>query len=493
MNQHPVVFANSAVLCPSIAFSSHTAILSYLNSIADSEGFAKLKALAVFRVVDIKRMFGDEVVQGFYLHSAAGLTYVSLRKQNVMDKASEEYVGDLFVIPNQVTNSIVPGGLENILEEFAKEYHPDEVPVVRMKILALGYEALEASNPDLVKRLNIVTYDVWKHKGFRIHFDFDLLHWVESPYVEGEEEDEIVEKKRINLKDIPLDNRNGRRLVRASMEKYREELTNAFIKSGAQITFDEWMTVNQGVCVAVLNDLAKIDALPDNEYVTAMIAFKKGEVQAMHLQQLNDKKTELHLFDWTLQHFGVEFEELGRAEAEAEIVTIGEVNTDVPEDEELEPAVFLVTFDGTIVEDHSPAVGPQTPFAIPVLKKLIEAGHQVIILTDRDNHDTRTPMLDFLKNVGVDVVGNVSYLPANGIIKGDFMHHVQSNDNVGKEWLIDYTIDHRQFGAPMVQVSGSAEHPPTMLWTDVIAKLTQSGYLTEEDLFEIQAMMSEEQ
>jgi hydroxymethylpyrimidine pyrophosphatase-like HAD family hydrolase len=46
--------------------------------------------------------------------------------------------------------------------------------------------------------------------------------------------------------------------------------------------------------------------------------------------------------------------------------------------------IIAVDFDGTIVDHHYPAIGPEKPFAIETLKKLVEEQHRVILWTVRE-------------------------------------------------------------------------------------------------------------
>ena len=47
---------------------------------------------------------------------------------------------------------------------------------------------------------------------------------------------------------------------------------------------------------------------------------------------------------------------------------------------------IAVDFDGTIVEHRYPEIGKEFPFAIDVLKRLVQEHHQVILWTAREGH-----------------------------------------------------------------------------------------------------------
>ena len=46
--------------------------------------------------------------------------------------------------------------------------------------------------------------------------------------------------------------------------------------------------------------------------------------------------------------------------------------------------IIAVDFDGTIVEHQYPTIGPEKPFAIETLKKLVEEQHRIILWTVRE-------------------------------------------------------------------------------------------------------------
>jgi hypothetical protein len=45
--------------------------------------------------------------------------------------------------------------------------------------------------------------------------------------------------------------------------------------------------------------------------------------------------------------------------------------------------IICVDFDGTCVKHFFPLVGPDVPFAVDVLKKLVGSGHQLVLYTMR--------------------------------------------------------------------------------------------------------------
>jgi hydroxymethylpyrimidine pyrophosphatase-like HAD family hydrolase len=48
--------------------------------------------------------------------------------------------------------------------------------------------------------------------------------------------------------------------------------------------------------------------------------------------------------------------------------------------------LISIDFDGTLVENWNPHLGPTVPHAVEVLKKLQNAGHEFILMTMREGH-----------------------------------------------------------------------------------------------------------
>lgn len=49
----------------------------------------------------------------------------------------------------------------------------------------------------------------------------------------------------------------------------------------------------------------------------------------------------------------------------------------------LKPIIIAIDFDGTVVDHRFPDVGPDAPGALPVLRKIVEKGHKIILWTMR--------------------------------------------------------------------------------------------------------------
>lgn len=65
---------------------------------------------------------------------------------------------------------------------------------------------------------------------------------------------------------------------------------------------------------------------------------------------------------------------------------------------------IAVDFDGTIVEHDYPRIGEEAPFAISVLKELIDNGIKIILYTMRSG-DTLKEAVDWLTERGIELYG----------------------------------------------------------------------------------------
>lgn len=143
--------------------------------------------------------------------------------------------------------------------------------------------------------------------------------------------------------------------------------------------------------------------------------------------------------------------------------------------------IIGVDFDGTIVTHEFPEIGKPVPGAIDTLKALIANGHEVFLWTMRGHatgektkenltvskeRDTLKEALEYLKENGVDIKGNVS--PAQF-------------STSPKQYAALY-IDDAAFGCPLVVQPGGR---PYVNWRLVADHLRFSGLLTLSQWHEI--------
>ena len=131
-------------------------------------------------------------------------------------------------------------------------------------------------------------------------------------------------------------------------------------------------------------------------------------------------------------------------------------------------AIIVIDFDGTVVTHEYPKVGRDIG-AVPVLKRLVEAGHQLILFTMRsnmENNGLRDAVQWFIEN-GIQLWG-VNQNPTQAVWTNSPKPHAQ---------LI---IDDTALGCPLLMddlVSVDSCQHPYVNWEEVEELLELQGYL----------------
>uniref|UniRef100_A0AAU7PGC1 Uncharacterized protein n=1 Tax=Burkholderia phage vB_BgluM-SURPRISE13 TaxID=3159457 RepID=A0AAU7PGC1_9VIRU len=477
----PITYAKAQVFRPGTGLEQHSKIQQHVGVLAQEPDFKTKVATVVITKRDLNRLFGEDQPREFYLSANGFLTYVALKTETGLE--GEERFATAIAL-NSTVLSLIFEGNDHV---WVNDAH---MPWVRFVVLANEIEIADLAIDERIVKITAEeygqTHPMWCWNG---------IEW--SPNGNPVEADPAPVKPKIHLRDIPLTNRANRRMVRNSIQQNREVLEDAHVKSGSSLSFDEWMVQNQQVNVVALQQLEGIDNLPDDEYVDAMVKFKQAEVTAYHNVAIQKGETDKHLFDYCVEHFGEEFQHVGRKDAQMEI-DAQTVDPEIEDDsgEVDEPAVFVVTFDGTIVENQRPSIGPESPFALETLKALKKNGHLVFIFSGRKD-DERQAMLDFMAASDFVPAGIVKLLLPDDVLT------VEDTDRISQEWHplidkielseglpIDYVIDHKQFAAPVVNITGKGD--ATYFWGDLIDSLYGEGYLTEEDVESIKDSLNEQ-
>ena len=134
---------------------------------------------------------------------------------------------------------------------------------------------------------------------------------------------------------------------------------------------------------------------------------------------------------------------------------------------------IVLDFDGTVVKHRYPAVGEDVG-AVPVLKRLVANGHQLLLCTmrshDSDGVDTLQPALDWFKEHDIPLYG------------------VNENPSQ-KEWTAspkvygNIYIDDAALGAPLK--TDGCDASPFIDWGIAAIHLFYQGCLTARDVIEL--------
>ena len=140
---------------------------------------------------------------------------------------------------------------------------------------------------------------------------------------------------------------------------------------------------------------------------------------------------------------------------------------------------IVLDFDGTVVKHRYPAVGEDIG-AAPVLKRLVQNGHKLLLNTMRSRNssgvDTLQPALDWFTSRGIPLYG------------------INENPNQ-KKWTSspkvygNIYIDDAALGAPLKRDTDTLTEgiptPPYLDWGLTAVHLFHYGLLTQRDIIEL--------
>lgn len=129
---------------------------------------------------------------------------------------------------------------------------------------------------------------------------------------------------------------------------------------------------------------------------------------------------------------------------------------------------IAVDFDGTIVEDRYPEIGPEIPFATDTLKMLIKEHHRLILWTVREG-EALEAAVNWCKERGVEFYA----------VNKDYPEEtVQNNQYFSRKIKADKFIDDRNLGG--LPDWGTIYRMVTRrkTWYDLIREEVQSATLT---------------
>lgn len=122
-----------------------------------------------------------------------------------------------------------------------------------------------------------------------------------------------------------------------------------------------------------------------------------------------------------------------------------------------------VDFDGTVVTHMYPQIGTEAPHAIRVLKRIVEAGHKIILWTCRENGGGHLEeAVQWMLESGIDLHGVNETDPDEDFRKGD----------VRRKLLASLYIDDRNLGIP--KKNGTVD------WLWVEKKLEEEGWFGDD-------------
>lgn len=482
-----ITLAKAKILGNPEIVPQHIVLQQLVGNIFEEPKLRNRHCIASFRTQDIERAFGPGM-KAFYLSGKNSLIYVALKSFRADE---HETFGTVVALPMEQTEAVFENAGAEALANLMS--NSGEAPYIRVTLLMTDEEA---KTSPIAEEFEPLAYEEFDGLVMMKKLNQETIQWDDN----NDPFQETKPKVQVQLRDIPMDTRANRILLRDALAKNHEVLNGlyeAYLEQNKaqypdhiQLNFDGWMHDIQGVDVFALEKMRYLDELPDDQYVDAMVTFKQAEVKAYHNKAVEQERTTLPLHEWCYQHFGEDYLNIGRAAALAEIHgTYVTEDVEQPDEEDLEAAVFVVTFDGTIVENQAPQIGPESPFAIEVLKALKRDGNFVIILTDRGPTEI-DEMMAYLKASDFVPHGVIDHINANELIQiADIKYNDPAMNGDAGALSISYFIDHKFYGANTIQISGKKDAPPTLYWGDLAYQLHNGGYLNDDDLEKIAAAL----
>jgi hypothetical protein len=139
---------------------------------------------------------------------------------------------------------------------------------------------------------------------------------------------------------------------------------------------------------------------------------------------------------------------------------------------------FNIDFDGTVVTHAFPHVGKDIG-AVPVLKALTDAGHQLILFTMRSDRQENAPTND---HTIMDVTGNfltdaVNWFKENNIpLYGIQANPTQKNWTTSPKSYAEVMIDDSAMGCPLI-FDKTLSPRPFVDWVKIANMLNEMGLI----------------
>ena len=134
---------------------------------------------------------------------------------------------------------------------------------------------------------------------------------------------------------------------------------------------------------------------------------------------------------------------------------------------------IVLDFDGTVVKHRYPAIGEDIG-AVPVLRKLVNNGHHLLLSTMRsqnsEGEDTLQPAIDWFKERDIPLFG-INENPS------------QKTWSLSPKVYGNIYIDDSALGAPLK--TDASDAPPFIDWGIAAIHLFYLGCLTERDIVDL--------
>lgn len=142
-----------------------------------------------------------------------------------------------------------------------------------------------------------------------------------------------------------------------------------------------------------------------------------------------------------------------------------------------EKQVFAVDFDGTMVSHEFPLIGKDIR-AVPVLRKLVENGHKIILYTMRsDKKEVKSKDYNIHQKGGDYLTQAVNWCKANKIpLYGIQQNPTQKNWTDSPKCYANNYIDDAAIGCPL-KIDKKISSRPFVDWVKMEKLLRDAGYI----------------
>ena len=149
--------------------------------------------------------------------------------------------------------------------------------------------------------------------------------------------------------------------------------------------------------------------------------------------------------------------------------------------------IFNIDFDGTCTTHDFPNIGKEIG-AVPVLRKLVEKGHQLILFTMRCDHEDQPtgndPSIEYIK--GNFLTGAVNWFERHTIpLYGVQCNPTQHSWTKSPKSYAHLMIDDSAIGTPLLKIPEISKRP-FVNWFHVAGLLSREGIFTWKEASDTQ-------
>lgn len=122
--------------------------------------------------------------------------------------------------------------------------------------------------------------------------------------------------------------------------------------------------------------------------------------------------------------------------------------------------IYAIDFDGTIVTHEYPEIGKPVPYALDIMKHLIDRGDKIILWTMRS---------------GETLYQAADYIRKNGVELWSLNSNPQQNWSKSPKAYAQHYIDDAALGCPLIQDTSYGGYRPYVDWNNLFKLMNSDG------------------